>query len=339
MPAPDDLGGCGRSRLCRARIRRRHRRARGDHGRRRKIPSRQRPNDLNLPALFSEIAPSRCGATPAITFARGKAGAIDSVAGSGNIHASASTLDAHPIYHGRNAPMIDLYYWSTPNGHKIMMFLEETGLAYKVFPINIGKGDQFKPEFLAVAPNNRIPALVDHEPKGGGKPISIFESGAMLLYLAEKTGKFLPADTYGRYDTIQWTFWQMGGLGPMAGQNHHFSNYAQEKIKYAIDRYVNETNRLYGVLNKRLADRAFIAGDYSIADMASYPWVVGYKNQSQNIDDFPHLKRWLETIRERPATVRAYAKAKEVNPNFGQPVNRTEEERKLLFGQTAAVVK
>ncbi len=174
--------------------------------------------------------------------------------------------------------MIDLHYWTTPNGHKITMFLEETGLKYKIFPVNIGKGDQFKPEFLAIAPNNRIPAMVDHEPKGGGKPISIFESGAMLLYLAEKTGKFLPSDIYGRYDAIQWTFWQMGGLGPMAGQNHHFSNYAQDKIKYAIDRYVNETNRLYGVLNKRLADREFIAGDYSIADMASYPWVVPYKN-------------------------------------------------------------
>ena len=156
--------------------------------------------------------------------------------------------------------MIDLYYWTTPNGHKITMFLEETGLKYKIFPVNIAKGDQFKPEFLAIAPNNRIPALLDHEPKGGGKPISIFESGAMLLYLAEKTGKFLPADLYGRYDAIQWTFWQMGGLGPMAGQNHHFRNYAVEKIKYAIDRYVNETNRLYGVLNKRLSDREFIAG-------------------------------------------------------------------------------
>ena len=198
--------------------------------------------------------------------------------------------------------MIDLHYWTTPNGHKITMFLEETGLAYKIFPVNIGKGEQFTPEFLAIAPNNRIPAMVDHAPKGGGKPISIFESGAMLLYLAEKTGKFLPSDLYGRYDAIQWTFWQMGGLGPMAGQNHHFRNYAVEKIKYAIDRYVNETNRLYGVLNKRLSDREFIAGDYSIADMASYPWVVPYKNQDQNIDDFPHLKRWLETIRARPAT-------------------------------------
>lgn len=237
--------------------------------------------------------------------------------------------------------MIDLYYWSTPNGHKITIFLEEAGLPYKVFPVNIGKGDQFKPDFLAIAPNNRIPALVDHEPKadGGGKPIAIFESGAMLLYLAEKTGRFLSSDVYARYDTIQWVFWQMAGLGPMAGQNHHFSNYAQEKLTYAIDRYVNETNRLYGVLNKRLADRAFIAGDYSIADMASYPWIVPYKKQSQDINDFPHLKRWLEAIAERPAVQRAYAKAKEINPNFGQPPIRTDAERKMLFGQTSAVVK
>jgi GST-like protein len=262
---------------------------------------------------------------------------IDSPAVGGNIHASASNFAITPI--PQETAMIDLHYWTTPNGHKITMFLEETGLKYKIFPVNIGKGDQFKPEFLAIAPNNRIPAMVDHAPKGGGKPISIFESGAMLLYLAEKTGKFLPADLHGRYDAIQWTFWQMGGLGPMAGQNHHFSNYAQDKIKYAIGRYVNETNRLYGVLNKRLSNREFIAGDYSIADMASYPWVVPYKNQSQNIDDFPHLKRWLETIRARPATERAYAMAKEINPNFGKPAIRTEEERKLLFGQTAAVVK
>jgi GST-like protein len=219
------------------------------------------------------------------------------------------------------------------------MFLEEAALSYNIIPINIGKGEQFKPEFLAIAPNNRIPALVDHEPKGGGKPISIFESGAMLLYLAEKTGQFLPANLYGRYDVIQWTFWQMGGLGPMAGQNHHFNNYAVEKIPYAIDRYVNETNRLYGVLNKRLAGREFIADDYSIADMACYPWIVPHKNQSQNIDDFPNLKRWLADIEARPATQRAYARAKEVNPNFGKPVNRTEEERKILFGQTAAVVR
>src|ERR1700731_579751 len=235
--------------------------------------------------------------------------------------------------------MIDLYYWTTPNGHKVAMFLEETRLPYKIVPVQIGAGDQFKPEFLAISPNNRIPAIVDHEPKDGGAPVSVFESGAILLYLAEKTGRFIPADLRGRADVLQWLFWQMGGLGPMAGQNHHFSQYAPEKLSYAIDRYVNETNRLYGVLNKRLADRAFVAGEYSIADMASYPWIVPYKNQSQNIDDFPHLKRWLEPIAPRPATGRAYAKAKEVTPNFGQPAIRTEEERKLLFGQTAAVVK
>jgi GST-like protein len=235
--------------------------------------------------------------------------------------------------------MIDLYYWTTPNGHKITMFLEEAGLPYKIIPINIGKGDQFKPEFLAIAPNNRMPAIVDHAPNGGTKPLSIFESGAILLYLANKSGQFLSTELYARNDALQWLFWQMGGLGPMAGQNHHFNNYAPEKIPYAINRYVNETNRLYGVLNKRLADREFVAGEYSIADMASYPWIVPYKNQSQNIDDFPHLKRWLEAIEQRPATQRAYAKAKEVNPDFGQPAIRTEEEKKLLFGQTAAVVK
>jgi GSH-dependent disulfide-bond oxidoreductase len=254
---------------------------------------------------------------------------------SGDFHANASFFEVH----SEDRAMIDLYYWTTPNGHKITMFLEETGLPYNIIPINIGKGEQFTAEFLHVAPNNRIPALVDHEPKGGGKPLQIFESGAMLLYLAEKTGQFLPANLYGRYDVIQWTFWQMGGLGPMAGQNHHFSNYAPEKIPYAIDRYVNETNRLYGVLNKRLAGREFIADDYSIADMACYPWIVPYKNQGQNIDDFPNLKRWLADIAARPATERAYARAKEVNPNFGKPVNRTEEERKVLFGQTAAVVR
>ncbi len=235
--------------------------------------------------------------------------------------------------------MIDLHYWTTPNGHKVTIFLEEAALPYTVFPVNIGQGDQFKPEFLAISPNNRIPAIVDHAPKGGGASVSVFESGAILMYLAEKTGQFLSADMRQRYDAIQWLFWQMGGLGPMAGQNHHFNLYAPEKIPYAIERYVKETNRLYGVLNKRLADREFIAGDYSIADMASYPWIVPYKNQGQNIDDFPHLKRWLEAIAARPAVERAYAKAKEVNPKFGQPTIRSDDERKLLFGQTAAVVK
>ena len=234
--------------------------------------------------------------------------------------------------------MIELYSWATPNGHKVHIMLEETGLSYNLHGVDIGRGDQFEKAFLAISPNNRIPAIIDTDTPDG-KPVSVFESGAMLLYLAEKTGKFLPADIYGRYDVIQWTFWQMGGLGPMAGQNHHFRNYAQEKIPYAIDRYVNETNRLYGVLNKHLKDSEFIAGQYSIADMACYPWIVPYKNQGQDIEQFPHLKRWLETIRARPATERAYAKAKEVNPNFGQPSIRTEEERKVLFGQTAAVVK
>jgi GST-like protein len=232
--------------------------------------------------------------------------------------------------------MIDLHYWTTPNGHKITMFLEETGLEYKIIPVNIGKGDQFKSEFLAVAPNNRIPAIVDHAPKGGGAPISVFESGAILLYLAEKTGRFLPSDLRGRTEVIQWLFWQMGGLGPMAGQNNHFAHYAVEKIPYAIDRYRNETNRLYGVLNKRLADRAFVGGDYSIADMAAYPWIVPYERQGQKMEDFPHLKRWFEAIRQRPATVRAYEKAKSINTQQGIT---TEEQRRILFGQTAAVVR
>jgi GST-like protein len=227
--------------------------------------------------------------------------------------------------------MIDLYYWTTPNGHKITMFLEETGLPYRLIPVNIGAGQQFEPDFLAIAPNNRIPAIVDQAPAGGGAPISIFESGAILLYLADKTGRFIPADLRGRTETIQWLFWQMGGLGPMAGQNHHFAVYAPEKIPYAIDRYVKETNRLYGVLNRRLADRAFMAGDYSIADMASYPWIVPHERQGQNLDDFPHLKRWYGEIAARPATQRAYELAKGINP---QPT-MSEEAKKILFGQTA----
>jgi GST-like protein len=232
--------------------------------------------------------------------------------------------------------MIDLYYWTTPNGHKVTMFLEETGLPYKIVPVNIGAGDQFKSDFLAISPNNRMPAIIDHEPAGGGAPISIFESGAILLYLAEKTGKFIPAGLRGRVEVLQWLFWQMGGLGPMAGQNHHFSNYAPEKLPYAIDRYVNETNRLYGVLNKRLSDRPFVAGDYSIADMAAYPWIVPHERQGQKLEDFPHIKRWFEAIKARPATVWAYERGKEINT---QPSVSSEEARKILFGQTAAVVK
>ncbi len=231
--------------------------------------------------------------------------------------------------------MIDLHYWTTPNGHKITMFLEEAGLAYRIVQVNISAGDQFQPEFLAIAPNNRIPAIVDHDPQGGGAPISVFESGAILLYLAEKTGQFIPADLRARVHTLQWLFWQMGGLGPMAGQNHHFKQYAPEKLPYAIDRYVNETNRLYGVLNKRLADRRFVAGDYSIADMASYPWIVPHERQGQDLDDFPHLKRWFHEIAARPAVIRAFERASEIN---SQPTV-TNESRDILFGQKASSVK
>jgi len=230
--------------------------------------------------------------------------------------------------------MIDLHYWTTPNGHKVTMFLEESGLPYRIIPVNISKGDQFKPDFLAVSPNNRIPAIIDHMPNDGGRPISVFESGAILLYLAEKTGLFLHNDARRKVEVTQWLFWQMGGLGPMAGQNHHFSHYAPEKIPYAIDRYVKETNRLYGVLDKRLADRPFLAGEYSIADMAAYPWIVPWKRQGQKLDDFPHVRRWFEAIRARPATVRAYQKADEVNT---QPTVSAAS-ASILFGQTAARV-
>ncbi len=229
--------------------------------------------------------------------------------------------------------MIDLYHWPTPNGHKITIFLEEAGVEYRIIPVNIGKGEQFRPEFLAISPNNRMPAIVDHAPADGGKPVSLFESGAILLYLAEKTGLFLPKDLRGRAEVLQWLFWQMGGLGPMAGQNGHFSVYAPEKIPYAIDRYVKETNRLYGVMNKRLADREYLAGDYSIADIASYPWIVPYERHGQNLADFPHLKRWFEAIKARPAVSKVYGA---VDPSYSKPM--TDEERKVLFGQTAKVV-
>jgi GST-like protein len=227
--------------------------------------------------------------------------------------------------------MIDLYYWPTPNGHKVAMFLEETAMPYRLVPVNIGKGDQFKPDFLAISPNNRMPAIVDHTPLAGGTPISVFESGAILLYLAEKSELFMPLDIRGRTEVTEWLFWQVGGLGPMAGQNHHFSRYAPEKIPYAIERYVKETNRLYGVLNRRLAEREFVAGAYSIADMAAYPWVVPHEAQGQNLADFPHVKRWFEAIKARPATVRAY----ELAPTFTNAAPMTDEAKKVLFGQTA----
>jgi GST-like protein len=228
--------------------------------------------------------------------------------------------------------MIDLYYWTTPNGHKITLFLEEAGIPYALKPLNLGKGAQFAPDFLAISPNNKIPAIVDRAPEGGGAPIPVFESGAILLYLAEKTGKFLSRELRARVATLEWLFWQMGGLGPMAGQNHHFSQYAPEKIPYAIDRYIRETSRLYAVLDRRLADRPFVAGEYSIADMAIYPWIVPHKNQGQNLDDFLNLKLWFETIAARPATKRAYAIADSINT---RPVVADEQSRKILFGQTS----
>lgn len=232
--------------------------------------------------------------------------------------------------------MIDLYYWPTPNGHKITMFLEETGTPYKIVPVDIGKGDQFKADFLKIAPNNRMPAIVDDQPAGGGRPISVFESGAILLYLAEKTGRFLAADLRSRYECLQWLFWQMGNLGPMAGQNHHFNVYAPEKIAYAIERYVGETGRLYAVLDRRLKDREFVAGDYSIADMAIFPWIRPWKNQGQNLGDFPNVARWMEAIRARPATERAYAVGKALRD---EQTPLSEEARKVLFGQSAKTVR
>jgi GST-like protein len=238
--------------------------------------------------------------------------------------------------------MIDVHYWPTPNGFKITIMLEECGLPYKIVPVNIGTGEQFKPDFLKISPNNRMPAIVDHDPPGGGAPIAVFESGAILQYLAEKTGKFLPKDVRGKYEVLQWVTWQMGGLGPMAGQANHFRMYAPqfnpaEALKYGRDRYTNEVNRLFGVLNKRLADRDFVAGEMSIADFAIWPWLVGFKNFGQNIDDFPYLKRYLEeTMGKRPAVVKGKAVGAELRP---APGINTDEERKILFGQTASVVR
>ena len=229
--------------------------------------------------------------------------------------------------------MIDFYFWPTPNGHKITLLLEEAGLDYQIHPVNISVGDQFKADFLSFSPNNRIPAIIDRAPADGGEPIGLFESGAILLYLAEKSGKLMPTDIRGRKTVLEWLFWQVGGLGPMAGQNHHFSQYAPEKIPYAIERYVKETNRLYGVLNRRLEGRDFIAGDdYSIADIACYPWIVPHERQGQKLEDFPNLKAWFERIAERPSTKEAYrvGEAYRLNPTI------TPESAKILFGQTAA---
>ncbi|HEY6853782.1 MAG TPA: glutathione binding-like protein [Gemmatimonadales bacterium] len=231
--------------------------------------------------------------------------------------------------------MIDLYYWPTPNGHKITLFLEETGIEYRICPVDIGRGEQFKPDFLQISPNNKIPAIVDNDPVDRGAPLPVFESGSILVYLADKCGRFLPREPRPRSEVLTWLFWQMGGLGPMAGQNHHFSQYAPEKIPYAIDRYVKETSRLYAVLDGRLARRPFVAGEYSIADMAIYPWIVPHERQGQRLEDFPHVKRWFESIRARPATARAYEKGK---PFVSQPPT-SEEARKNLFGQSAETVR
>ena len=230
--------------------------------------------------------------------------------------------------------MIDFYFWTTPNGYKVLTFLEETGIPYRIVPVNISKGEQFEPEFLRISPNNKMPAIVDHSPGEPGVPISIFESGAILLYLAEKTGRFLPKDVAGRAEVLQWLFWQMGGLGPMLGQNLHFGQYAPEKIPYAIDRYVNETSRLFKVLDKRLTDREFIAGEYSIADIASYPWVFKHPYLQLRLEDFPNLQRWFKKIEQRPAVVRAY----EIGASINTTPTVTEESRQILLGQNHRAV-
>jgi GST-like protein len=233
--------------------------------------------------------------------------------------------------------LIDLYYWTTPNGHKITMFLEETGTPYRILPINIGRGEQFAPEFLRISPNNRIPAIVDTEPGPGESPLAIFESGAILEYLAEKTGALLPRSKHERFDVLQWLYWQVANLGPMAGQNHHFTQYAPAKVPYAIERYVKETSRLYAVLDRRLEGREFITGEFSIADIASYPWIVSHERQQQKLEDYPNLARWFNAIRARPATQRAYARAAEINPP-SKPV-MADQARRILVGQDASTVR
>lgn len=227
---------------------------------------------------------------------------------------------------------IELYYWPTPNGHKITIMLEECGLPYKIKVVNIMQGQQFEPSFLAIAPNNRMPAIID--PDGpGGKPISVFESGAILQYLGRKTGKFYPTDERARVAADEWLFWQMGGLGPMAGQCHHFRNYAPEKIQYGIDRYTKEVNRLYGVMNRRLGEQEYLAGAYSIADMASYPWVRPYKNQGQDIAEFSNLEAWFKKIDARPGVAKALKIGEGMRKENDLATDK--EAQKILFGQTA----
>lgn len=230
--------------------------------------------------------------------------------------------------------MIDVYYYPTPNTWRVTIMLEECGLPYRVVPVNIAKGEQFRPEFLKVSPNNRVPAIVDHEAEGG--PLSIFESGAILIYLAEKTGKFLPKDVHGRMDVLQWLFWQIGGIGPMFGQVNHFTLIAPEPIPYAIERYKNEAGRLIAVINNRLADREFIAGEYSIADIALWGWMTYCERMGQPIDEVPHVKRWFESVSARPAVQRGHDVGKETRDDKEA---LTPEGRKHMFGQTAASVR
>ncbi len=232
--------------------------------------------------------------------------------------------------------MIDLHYWPTPNGWKLSIFLEEAGLPYRLCPVNIGRGEQFAPAFLAISPNNRMPAIVDHSPADGGPPVTVFESGACLVYLAEKTGLFLPTGLRERASTLQWLMWQMGGLGPMAGQNGHFLLYAPEKIPYALARYSNEVDRLYGVLNQQLGQTgAYVAGpDYSIADMAIFPWVRTYKAQQVELQKFEHVQRWYHQLKERSGVQRGLEVGRDLRAN-----TLSAEARQALFGQTAASVQ
>lgn len=227
--------------------------------------------------------------------------------------------------------MIHLYYWPTPNGWKVSIALEEMGLPYEAHFVNIGRGEQFDPKFLAVSPNNRIPAIVDSDPPDGGEPISVFETGAILLYLADKTGRFIPEDLRGRNEVIQWLMWQMGGLGPMLGQNHHFRIYAPEKVAYGIERYTNEANRLYGVLDRQLEDREYVCGDYSIADMACWPWIVPHERQGQKLEDFPNVQRWYELMKTRPGLRRGFDLGRDMRRAAGQ---MDDDAKKILFGQT-----
>ena len=282
-------------------------------------------NRSAIPPVAADIRDRGLGCQAVVREQRGKKFIVFAVARSHSKQTS----------HIKVTDMIDLYFWPTPNGYKIALFMEESGLDYEVVPVDIGAGDQFNPDFLAFSPNNRMPAIVDHAPVDGNDPQTVFESGAILHYLGVKTGQFWPAAARDQIQVMEWLMWQMGGLGPMAGQNHHFNVYAPETIPYAQKRYNDETSRLYGVLNKRLEARDFIVGDYSIADMACYPWINSHERQKQDLNDFPHLKAWYERIQARPATQRAY----EMGESLGRKPNFTAEEKAKLFGQDKDTVK